>query len=72
MNRSLTVAAWLAALALVVIAGAAAFATFFDTSRVDNPSSWVEYEACLHSNGYVAQGDDPANALAKEVCDGEL
>ena len=65
MSKPLIAAAWLAALSLVVLAGLAAYTAFFDG---ENDSSWVEYQACLTSNGYVAQGDDSVNRQAKDVC----
>jgi hypothetical protein len=66
MSKSLTIAAWLAALSLTVIASLSLYSTLVGGSQTE--SSWVEYEACLTSNGYVAQGNDVANQLAIDIC----
>ena len=64
MSRSVAAAAWVAAVSLIVIAGIVAYVALFQPS-------WVEYEACLHANGYVAQGDSVENEFAKGICAGE-
>jgi hypothetical protein len=72
ISKALIVAAWLAALALAVIAVAAVVTTLSDNSGIRQGDSWVEFEACLRANGYVAQGDELVNQQAREICDGEL
>ena len=72
ISKALIVAAWLAALALAVIAVAAVVTTLSDNSEMRQRESWVEFEACLRANGYVAQGDELVNQQAREICDGEL
>jgi hypothetical protein len=50
MNIPLTVAAWVAALALIVMAGVSAYTTFFESAEPE-VGSWVEFEACFRING---------------------